>query len=245
MEHERLISVVRNTPLAEYADYLTQTAVRMLTIQRRDTANVKSRFAGSPDLPPGFSWPQHEDGYYRFLLQLDLGEMSNCIPAQPNSGLLVLFEKFDEGGNMDWTASDYIVASYFPDPTALITTESPAGREVHHPIPITFKSAWDIPLFDYFIESTYANTPLPKAMWREYSEVRDALHESPDFCFGCPTSRCLGFDPLPGPDWLQLLNLDSDEDIEWNFHDGGKLMIFIETARLANCDFTHLSTVAG
>lgn len=247
MDLQEFISVLNGSPLAEYSTYLSERRRPLIELVREDgpVRLHQSRICGAPDVPAGFQWPEHEGGAYRFLMQLNFGEMPKCLPEQPAGGLLTIFEKFDADGNMNWSASDYIVARFFSDNEILATAKPPDTSGVQEAIPLSFRSGFDIPLFDNLIPSTYEGSPIPKARWREYADVRNELHETPDFLFGYPTNRCLGYDPTPGPGWMQLVNLDTDEDLEWYFHDGSKLMIFIEADRLAKCDFGKLTTDAG
>ena len=66
-----------------------------------------------------------------------------------------------------------------------------------------------------------------------------------DYLLGYPSYFTLGYDPTPGPDWIQLLTLDSHEQFGWNWHDTAKLMVFIEKDRLARKDFSYLKCDAG
>ena len=55
----------------------------------------------------------------------------------------------------------------------------------------------------------------------------------------------VAYNPTPEKDWCSLLTLSSDENLKWFWHDGGKLMIFIETKMLKKSNFDLLKSDAG
>ena len=66
-----------------------------------------------------------------------------------------------------------------------------------------------------------------------------------DYLLGYPSHYSLGYNPTPGPEWEALLTLHSHDDLDWQWGDADKLMVFIETHRLAACDFSQLKVDAG
>ena len=66
-----------------------------------------------------------------------------------------------------------------------------------------------------------------------------------DKLLGYPSVSSLGYDPTPGPKWLPLLTLTSHDHLEWCWHDGDYLFVFIERDRLAARDFSRLRSDAG
>lgn len=55
----------------------------------------------------------------------------------------------------------------------------------------------------------------------------------------------LYYDPTPAGDWLPLLSLRSDDGLDFCWHDGGPLHVFVERTQLALEDFTALTADAG
>lgn len=65
------------------------------------------------------------------------------------------------------------------------------------------------------------------------------------YLFGYPSYCTLGYDPTPGPDWVSLLTVRSSADLEWCWHDGDRLMVFIQAEQLQRKDFRMLKCDAG
>ena len=69
---------------------------------------------------------------------------------------------------------------------------------------------------------------------------------SPDALLPTDSSHySLGYTPSPGPGWCALLTLHSHAAFGWQWHDGDKLMVFIEADKLAARDFSQLTCDAG
>src|SRR3954471_21442315 len=68
----------------------------------RQAQPAASRFGGEPYVPPGFTWPQHEIGRYRFLGQINFDQLSPPSSTLPSSGLLSLFYADDDDGEVFW-----------------------------------------------------------------------------------------------------------------------------------------------
>jgi hypothetical protein len=63
---------------------------------------------------------------------------------------------------------------------------------------------------------------------------------SNDHLLGYPGQSSLAYDPTPGPSWSHLLCLSSHDDLEWCWHDGDYLHVFVEHERLRRADFSNL-----
>lgn len=74
-----------------------------------------SRIGGKPDLPRGMNYPIFENGFYEFILQVNLKE--NPIEGLTNKGLLSIFY-----GNLD---NNEAIGYYFEDVDELETKEVP------------------------------------------------------------------------------------------------------------------------
>ena len=77
--------------------------------------------------------------------------------------------------------------------------------------------------------------------------MNSARDGQPDeaYLLGYPGVSTLAYDPTPGPGWTSLLTLTSMKELDWCWHDGDFLHIFIERERLARADFTRLASDAG
>jgi hypothetical protein len=202
----------------------------------------RSRIGGSPDRPPGRPWPAHRLGPYRFLLQLDFGEVGAAATDLPTSGLLCLFVAEDLDGEHSWADEGYLHAE-FHDPSTVDLRPQAPPESVRHggAVSITFRPTLDLP-FDEYQRGGWV---LDRDEVQAYDALRDSLHGAPDHLLGYPSHCSLAYDPTPGPEWLPLLTLSSDEGLEWFWHDGDRLMVFIERARLAVLDFSSLRADAG
>lgn len=81
--------------------------------------------------------------------------------------------------------------------------------------------------------------------YKTFCELTDALKARNEYLLGYPSFYTLAYDPTPGPEWVSLLTLSSLDQFGWCWHDGDKLMVFIESDRLAKQDFSNLKSDAG
>nr|WP_278246547.1 YwqG family protein [Clostridium lundense] len=201
-----------------------------------------SRFGGAPDLPVGSEWPTYNMKPYRFLGQINFSEITSAETDLPKSGLLSLFvmDDFEEEYDLETWEEGYIHAIFTPDTTNLETIVSP-NSIVGKSTVIEFSPTIDIPYDEYQVK----NWPFTEEENDIYSEIRESLHKSSDYLLGYPSHCTLAYDPTPGTEWISLLTISSDDDLEWYWHDGDKLMIFIKWEHLKNLDFSSLKADAG
>ncbi|CAM3271279.1 hypothetical protein SB6411_03385 [Klebsiella spallanzanii] len=237
---------IKNSPLAQFQDFFTQTVRPAIDITS-STQPINpgcSKFGGAPDLPPGTLWPEHPKAYYRFIAQINFAEINVSGTDLPTKGLLSLFYAEDEGeGEVFWRDEDYILAIYTSSTeelTPLLPSE--AKRISRHARRIQFTPCMDIPYDEY-------QTPQWPSFSHEqedayHTQLRDLLH-SQNYLLGYPSHYSLGYDPTPGENYVALLTLDSDEKLVWEWHDGDKLMLFIDKDALKKGDFSALVADAG
>lgn len=238
---------LRDSKFAEHADYLVGRARPCIDIVMSDDDRLPSmsKFAGSPDLPPGAPWPESpENGPYRFIAQIDCSELPPLEGGLPTAGLLSLFVGVDsDDGKFFWRSPGYIKAFLFSPHTRLTAVAPPDPRDRTRSRTIRFHAGIDIPFDRYQVSDWPFGHDYDRLV--EYHDLRASLHVSPHYLLGYPAHDSLGYDPTPGADWQSLLTLDSDDDLEWQWHDADKLMVFIERARLAKQDFSALASDAG
>lgn len=128
--------VTTHPVLASHAEFLRGMLKPCVRIQVTDQLprDAQSRFGGIPLLPPGFAWPQHEVGVYRFLAQIDFSEIANRPESLPEAGLLVLFYAEyapDSDGEEEifWGDEGYVKAAFSRIPPCL----SPRPRRAARP----------------------------------------------------------------------------------------------------------------
>ena len=252
MHRDILLETIEESDLCDYADQLVERASLLLYMKPGSSAvGIRSRFCGSPNLPPDFKWPECDLGY-RFALQLDFSEMPKCCDGQPDNGLLSLFLETNHDNGNDWSAPGCIKAFYFEGDQELPEIKSPAEAQSFAPVPISYISAWDLPFNDLDQESFFITNA-----YEEYNDLKYSLEDncreaagltagqSNGHCFGYPLAPSLPHDPSPGPEWIQLMSISTNEELELFFYDHAHFMVFIEKDRLANKDFSNLVTCAG
>ena len=206
----------------------------------------ESRFGGHPLVPEDFAWPQHAQGDYYFLGQINFGEIVEAPPILPKSGLLSLFYALDADGEVFWGDEGYIVGYYWPTSAGLVLMPQPdndalrAGGIVlrFQSRKIELQTGVDLPRH----EDLDVAWPAGK---EDMLAALAGLELAEDYLLGYPSYTRLAYDPTPGPAWLPLLTVTSHDTFDWCWHDGDKLMVFIERERLAACDFSRLQADAG
>ncbi|MBH5319399.1 DUF1963 domain-containing protein [Paenibacillus sp. GSMTC-2017] len=246
MNSNHFLETIEQSNLASHKEYLRQVVRPAIDILKKNDAEVRmgcSRFGGAPDLPVGSEWPTYETNPYRFLGQINFAETAFAEASLPSKGLLSLFvADYNSDGDsfLEAFENGYIHAIYIPEPMDLVTI-SPPQSDISKTTVIEFFPTMDIPYDEYQVK----DWPFEEEQNDTYTEIRDSLHKSSDYLLGYPSHCSLAYDPSPGAGWISMLTIDSNDDLEWCWHDGDKLMIFIETERLKNLDFSALKSDAG
>jgi hypothetical protein len=63
--------------------------------------------------------------------------------------------------------------------------------------------------------------------------------------FGYSHVTVLASDPIPGPEWEQLLRFNSDDKLEWGWGDGHRLFWYIRSADLKERRFDNTAAIDG
>lgn len=194
-----------------------------------------SRWGGTPFLPQDFKLPKTDlGGEYRFLGQLNFGDFSQLnTPVMPKTGLLSLF--FNNDDDAFWGADGYVRGYYFADTADFILHEDKrAGWQMG----LSFYQGSDLPCNRYF------DVPYPSDVGDFYDAFYADVDDVGDHLFGHPTNDSLGYDPTPDG-YLPLLSLSSHDELNWCWHDGDRLMLFIEKSALERGDFSNIKADAG
>lgn len=139
-----------------------------------------SRFGGSPDVLPGFTWPDRDGVPLTFLAQLDLAEIR--APGVPDHGWLLFF---NEAAGLTWGnkpehADRSAVVYVEADRTALTRAEHPEpdpGGGPFHPCALAFEVVIDLPdVWDHIIEDH--GLIVERYNWEAYGSVEDRLNGS-------------------------------------------------------------------
>jgi len=223
--------------IAFFAEASKPSVDIQLTSERPQLA--ASRFGGLPYVPAGFAWPLHETGRYRFLGQINFAQLSVPSLALPTEGLLSLFYADDDDGEVFWQDAGYVLGYYWNDHSAHAVVPAPTGVPVNPEVAIELVPSLNVPRH----RELRTDWPFKEATdlaWDLSLEVNaDA------YLLGYPAHCTLGYDPTPGPEWVPLLNLGSVSDLDWCWHDGDRLMVFIQADRLKSRDFSTLACDAG
>ena len=234
-------ALLQAAAMARHPDWIRAAARPLIPVLRSTLPGSvgTSRLGGEPDLPPDLPWPTHEAGPYRFLAQLALRELPPN-PLIPRTGLLSLFVADDEDQSVFWQDEHYVVAHLFADPTALVRRPCPPDLEQPG---ITGRFGT--------VELDLPRAPEQRTDWPEglADPLTDWWHQQrpqhPAYLLGYPAVSTLAYDPTPGPGWTSLLTLRSDRELDWSWHDGAYLHLFIERSRLAAGDFSRIVADAG
>jgi len=247
MNRNNFLEMIEQSNIANHKEYLSQVLRPAIDILKNKDAEPRlgcSRFGGAPDLPVGSEWPTYEKKPYRFLGQINFTEIASTERGLPSKGLLSLFVADDNDDDddeyLEAFEDGYIHGIYIPETTNLETIMPPHSN-IGKTTVIEFFPTIDIPYDEYQLKGW----PFDEVQSDIYTEIRDSLHKSSDYLLGYPSHHTLAYDPTPGAEWISLLTVDSDDSLEWCWHDGDKLMIFIETERLKNLDFSRLRSDAG
>lgn len=239
MNIDHLDRVIKgNSELSAHQEYLDAIAKPSVDIAFAPGKpdNQATRFGGVPLVAKDFVWPEHPKGEYRFLGQINFSDIENCPPDLPESGLLSLFYAFDEDGEIFWGSDGYVLGFYWPDTDTLVL--HPGDSDTPTSGKVILNTGKDIPRYEELRQDWPFDT---EALYF----IHNFLKVPEYYLLGYPSFYTLGYDPTPGDDWISLITLDSEECMDWNWHDGSKLMVFIEKSKLKNKDFSNLKTDAG
>lgn len=245
MNTDKFLETVMQSDISKHKEFFVQVmhpAIDILKNENRQPYLGCSRFGGAPDLPVDTEWPTYNMEPYRFLGQINFSEITDAETGLPKSGLLSLFVADDSEGEcyLETWEEGYIHAIFTPETTKLETIMPPNSINSKATV-IEFSKTIDIPYDEYQVK----DWPFDEEESDIYSEIRESLHKSSDYLLGYPSHCTLAYDPTPGAEWISLLTIISDDNLEWCWHDGDKLMIFIQREHLKNLDFSSLKADAG
>lgn len=246
MKIESLNQLFKQNPQFDRSDW--RTLIRpCIDIVFTDDNDAKdgSYFGGKPYLPKDFVLPKAPKGNkYHFIGQINFADLAhiNTPTHLPKTGLLSLFyleyrDDWQLGDNEPfWGDDGYVKAFYFANTYDFVVHDD--KDTATHAKYITFIKGVDLPCNQYF------NVDYPSDAHKFY-DVLDEI-ERADHLFGYPTNSSLGYDPTPSDDeWLPFISLKSHQELNWCWHDGDYLMVFITQSALTKGDFTHLKSDAG
>lgn len=212
-----------------------------------------SRFLGAPDLPPDFIWPMSALGPVRFQAQIDLREISLSVATQryglPTDGWLVLFAFDDDGesGIQPGVIDQDDNGNWFMIPNLTHVAYIPASAElVRFPIPPETARQWQpngscrLVFREQFDVPNASDTENPQLT---EDAIRWWLSDTRGWC-GRWQSKLMGYpvhgrtdNTSPGPDWMDLFTLGSEEATGWSWCDGQHLDVYVHADGLRDRSF--------
>lgn len=240
MDTDTLARIISNIDdVREHRDFILNLAKPSVDIELVDgtAEDACSRFGGHPLLPKNFQWPTRDVGEYRFLGQINFSEIVDSPDILPKSGLLSLFYTFDEDGEVFWSDDGYILGFYWDESEGHTVFDSP-NENIPRARKILLTGSIDIPRHEDLRNDWPFDTDV-------LYELVDAIDPKNEYLLGYPSFTSLAYDPTPGPEWMSLLTVHSLDEFNWCWHDGDKLMVFIESEKLKKRDFNGIKSDAG
>ncbi len=227
-----------------------------------------SRLGGLPDVPPGFDWPHRGVRPLNFLAQLDLEAIRGVYPdpSLPSSGsLLFFYDAVDEPTGFAPEEHEGWRVLLVGD-GELQRAQAPEGLHVFpaHALTVRARQAlpdsWDedLPLpLNALDDEDIMEWEALRSRIGSTAEVRHHLLGWPDLIQGDMKLACQLASSgvrLRGPadyrtpqahalapgaaDWRLLLQLDSDEELDWTWATSGRLYFWIRDQDLRSDDFS-------
>src|SRR5262245_27789853 len=249
--HEaRLGELIRRSDLQPFEDRLRQLARPAIDIlpvlDQAQPPPGASRVGGVPDVPPGFEWPHLGAIRLSSVVQIRMSDLPAGPASEllPSAGLLSLFVAQDPDGEAFSGDAGYARAFLFPEGVLLAPAERPGPAASSRACGLEFAATSDVPFDAFQWRALQAGEECPiddSQLWQLHQD----LHQSSHYLLGHPSHCTLAYDPTPGPEWVALFSLGTDDDLGWCWGDGDRLMTFIERRALAAGLFDRLEAAEG
>lgn len=224
-----------------------------------------SKLGGAPDLPLNLEWPEWRTGELAFVAQINLAE----IPANdllPTAGLLSFFYDQDQSAwGFDPLHKEGFRLWYFPETSSLVRTRAPVGASFPC-ARLTFQPFLSLPelslvrdlvlelekdeIYLKFLEEYHGDAPwhqvlgwptvIQGQMELECQLASNGLYAGDASGYHDPRRKDL---EAGAPNWMLLLQIDSDDKTEMMWGDGGMLYVWIRYQDLVRRDFDKAWTI--
>lgn len=202
---------------------------------KSENLKVYSKFGGLPEMPLYFPWPKSALTYLNFLAQIE-------IPHGPseNSEILYFFYNFTQ---MAWgyNHSDkryFKVLYHNGDTLKLKTRKRPRNKfDVFPEYKITIETS-DIPNQNHQLFGEHFKIQ-DNLFWDAEMAFQDIDFE--DFTMLSERRQKKVIDG--SNEWVLLLQLDTDEDLDWHWGDSGMLYFVIKKQDLAENKFNKVRAI--
>ena len=228
-------------------------------------SDTTSKFGGAPAVPLSFKWPSFNDAPLAFLCQINCEELGAVYEDSPlpSQGMLLFF--YDSTQSTSGLSPDEHVSwrvFYFEDVSVLEKSEFSPDDAIFPEYAINFEEDLSLPSWG---DTAYDKLGFTTAEEEKYEVLHDRVYlaSEPHRVFGYPDIiqddmklECElvtnGYDcgdpdnyedaPIEtmrddAEDWRLLLQIDSDEDLDFEWGDMGRLYFWIKKDALTKRDF--------
>jgi uncharacterized protein YwqG len=260
---EKLIARFKLKPHADSILSIARPTIRFTLNPVETTSPGRSKFGGLPNLPKTLIWPGSANAPLDFLLQINLQEIAEHIPAHtlPGTGFLWFFYDTDKS---PWitTSKDKLRASRVlysncsaSDPGAAKAPDWLSTDAILPTCSLNFAAGLSLPSTK---SPAFVKLNLKKEERTRYEEFLQTLNGAKDDepchkLLGYPNeiqnemtselNAALSLPKTKQPDWRLLLQLDSDENGKIQWSDSGRLYFWITSADLAAKTFDRSALI--
>ncbi len=254
----RLVERVREFDLEPYRDRLLALARPVLELNDVTLVDETlfppgcSKLGGRPALPRGAEWPRSDRGPLKFFAQFDLADLHSTTGGRPlpAAGLLSFFTY--QNAPEDQHGGPRVI--FTPPGGDLERLDPPddLDEDLGRPGPaatFTLRESLDLP---QAMEPWEERIGLPNEAAADRWEVLNrywsllwAQRAVAHVLFGYARPRHIDCDPIPGPEWEQLISFKSDRDLGWGWGDGHELFWYIRTEDLKAGQFDQTVETDG
>jgi uncharacterized protein YwqG len=227
-------------------------------------AQGATKFGGSPDLPAGYPWPQHDGFPLPFVAQINLSEVASYdrLHLLPSQGILSFFFDidafFDSWPRRQSTWRVLYDKSDLPTLQRVAIPETVAKRRHYRPSAVGNSTEITLPDYSQYDSTSVERLGLSGLLTdeeeRAYYEVQEQLAGTAGTKYHIARHRLLGHPDVVQWDmhrhlegapieWQLLFQADSDDapDTEWG--DTGRIYYWIRTRDLAKKDFSGVELI--
>ncbi len=243
-----LFAAIRKAKLTDRTETLLRLAKPALTFKSAKTSEANldvgaSKLGGRADLPSETKWPTYHKEPLAFLGQFNLADLSASFVCRelPNSGVFSVFYFPDEEDERESDPKGTFRVFHFPNVSKLARREPPeelAATGRYKSCRLTFTETLTL--------------PDPESPWRKEltfkddDEAEDHYQETVLDALGGLGHRILGYAPSLQNDvhrrkeMRHLLTIDSDDNPDWMWGDGGLLYFTINEEYLKAGQFDRV-----
>lgn len=238
-----LVERLRKYGLTPYRDNLVslaKPAIEIVCESYSDDFDAdpvgESQLGGLPSLPRGSEWPRCDQGPLKFLGQFDLTRFGPalCGRSLPRYGLLSFFQYHDIGEDIQGEEGEELQVILTRQTSDLVQLQPPDDLTEDNGRPtasaaVSFRETLDLPCRT---EPWEVKLRVPDELYERYWDLLWKQRRSKHALFGYARPRHLVCDPIPVPEWQQLITLESDDELGWGWGDGHEFFWYIRTADL-------------